>query len=184
MRNFVRKSLSRVTVAAAVVASAVVMAPTASAAACASPGQKLVNAGFESGTSGWSGANWSIHTWTGVAAPRTGSWSSFLGGTAAPTVESLRQTVTVPAGCTASTLSLWVKIDTDEGQSRAWDTLTIKAGSTTLGRVSNVDAGGYRQLTYSVGSFAGQSVTVSFTSREDIDVQTSFILDDIALTAA
>lgn len=171
--------------AAAVAATAVLAAPAAAApAACASPGEKLVNGGFESGASGWDGANWSIHTWTGTAAPRTGTWSSWLGGAAAPIVESLRQTVTIPAGCTSSTLSAWVKIDTAETLPIAYDTLTVKVGSTKLGRLSNVDAGPYRLRTFDVGAFAGQTVTVSFIAREDIDVQTSFILDDLSLTAS
>lgn len=179
-KSLVRKAIAAVAVAAA----ATVASPaTATAAGCASPGQKMVNGGFESGAAGWDGANWSIHTWTGAAAPRTGSWSSWLGGAAAPFVESLRQTVTIPAGCTGSTLSLWLKITTDETLPVAYDTLTVRAGSTTLGRFSNVDKGDYRLRTFDVGAFAGQTVTLSFISREDIDVQTSFILDDLSLTA-
>lgn len=180
----VRKLLLRGVITAAVAATALAVPATAAPAACASPGQKLVNGGFESGSSGWDGATWSIHTWTGKAAPRTGSWSSWLGGTAAPTVESVRQTVTIPAGCTGSTLSAWVKITTAEPLPIAYDTLTIKVGTTTVGRLSNVDKGAYRLVSFGVGAFAGQTVAVSFTSREDIDVQTSFILDDVALTAS
>lgn len=168
-------------------ASAVLASPAAaqaeiSPAACANPGQVLVNPGFESGPAGWDGANWSIHTWTGKAAPRTGSWSAWLGGTAAPTVESLRQTVTIPAGCTNSTLSVYLKVDTAETLPIAYDTLTVKVGSTAVGRFSNVDEGDYRLRSFNVGAFAGQTVTINFVSREDIDVQTSFILDDVALT--
>ncbi|MBB5801454.1 hypothetical protein F4560_001222 [Saccharothrix ecbatanensis] len=167
--------------AAALVSPAVAQAEI-SPAACANPGQVLVNPGFESGQTGWDGANWSIHTWTGTAAPRSGSRSAWLGGTAAPTVESLRQTVTIPAGCVNSTLSVHVKIDTAETLPVAYDTLTVRVGTTTVGRFSNVDKGDYRLRSFNVGAFAGQTVTVSFISREDWDVQTSFILDDLALT--
>ncbi|WP_447007358.1 hypothetical protein ACRAKI_13195 [Saccharothrix isguenensis] len=184
-----RSSARRVALAwAALAAASAVLAPPAvaqaemSPAACANPGQVLVNPGFESGPAGWDGANWSIHTWTGKAAPHSGSWSAWLGGAAAPSVESLRQTVTIPAGCTNSTLSVMLKINTAETLPVAYDTLTVRVGTTTVGRFSNVDKGDYRLRSFDVGAFAGQTVTINFISREDFDVQTSFILDDVALT--
>jgi len=36
---------------------------------------------------------------------------------------------------------------------------------------------------FDVGAFAGQTVTVRFTGTEDSSLQTSFVIDDTALTA-
>ena len=57
------------------------------------------------------------------------------------------------------------------------------AGSTTLASFSNLNkASGYAQKTYNLGSFIGQTVTIKFTGVEDSSLQTSFVVDDTALT--
>ncbi|UVS78825.1 S8 family peptidase [Actinokineospora sp. UTMC 2448] len=150
---------------------------------CASPGQKLVNPGFESGTTGWSNATWTIYSWTGTGAPRSGTRSSWISGYGYTETETLQQTVTIPAGCTESTLSLYLKIVSSESGSTVYDTFTVKIGSTTLATYSNVDESGYTLRSFDVGAYAGQTVTISFTGSEDWSLQTSFVLDDLALTA-
>ena len=42
-------------------------------------------------------------------------------------------------------------------------------------------ASGYPQHSYSLGSFAGQTVTLKFTGTEDASLQTSFVVDDTAV---
>ncbi|MFI7672136.1 S8 family peptidase [Actinophytocola sp. NPDC049390] len=151
---------------------------------CSSPGQKLTNGGFESGSTGWSNATWTIYRWTGVGAPRTGSYSSWISGYGSTNTETLTRTVAIPAGCTNSVLSLYLKIDTDEYEGAAFDFFTIAAGAKTLARYSNLDASsGYVLRQFDVGAFAGQTVTISFTGDEDWSLQTSFVLDDVSLIA-
>jgi hypothetical protein len=59
----------------------------------------------------------------------------------------------------------------------------VKVGSTTVATFSNLNAAtGYVQHSYDVSSLAGQTVTVSFSGAEDSSLQTSFVLDDTALT--
>ena len=41
---------------------------------------------------------------------------------------------------------------------------------------------GYTLFTVNAGAFAGQTVTVKFSGTEDSSLQTSFVLDDTALT--
>lgn len=66
-----------------------------------------------------------------------------------------------------------------------YDTFTVKLGTKTLATYSNADASGsYVQKTFDVGSFAGQTVTLGFTSNEDAYLQTSFVLDDVTLDAS
>ena len=62
---------------------------------------------------------------------------------------------------------------------------TLRAGSTTLATFSNLDAGtGYTQHTYDLSSYAGSTVTLTFTGTEGSKLQTSFVLDDTALNVS
>jgi hypothetical protein len=93
------------------------------------------------------------------------------------------QSVTIPAGCRA-TLTFYLHIDTSETTtSTAYDKLTVTAGSTTLATYSNLNANsGYAQKTFDLSSLAGQTVTLKFNGVEDSSLQTSFVVDDTALT--
>ena len=67
----------------------------------------------------------------------------------------------------------------------AYDKLTVKIGSTTLATYSNANAAsGYVNRTFDVSSYAGQTVTLSFSGTEDSSLQTSFVLDDVAVNAS
>jgi hypothetical protein len=66
-----------------------------------------------------------------------------------------------------------------------YDKLTVKVGSTTLATYSNLNkAAGYSQKSLNLSAYAGQTVTISFTGTEDSSLQTSFVIDDTALTAS
>jgi subtilisin family serine protease len=151
---------------------------------CASPGQKLVNPGFESGETGWANATYTIGPWSGDNAARTGSYSAWLSGYSEARTETLDQTVSIPAGCVSSRLTLYLKIHTGEYGSTPYDTFTIRIGSTVIATYSNADASGYTQRSFNVGAYAGQTVKISFTGAEDSSLPTSFVLDDLALTAS
>jgi Zn-dependent metalloprotease len=153
--------------------------------ACSAPGQKFVNPGFESGATGWTQSSGVIGVNTGDGAPRTGSYSAWLNGYGTTRTDTLSQSVTIPAGCTASTLSFYLKITSSESTTTVqYDKLTVKAGTTTLATFSNLNKGtGYVLRSYNVGSFAGQTVTVNWTGVEDSSLKTSFVVDDTSLTA-
>ena len=58
-------------------------------------------------------------------------------------------------------------------------------GSTTLATYSNLNkATGYSQKTFNLSALAGQTVTISFSGTEDSSLQTSFVVDDTALTVS
>ncbi|KOV81029.1 zinc metalloprotease [Nocardia sp. NRRL S-836] len=146
-------------------------------------GQKLANPGFESGSASWTATSGVIgqHGSNGEPA-RSGTWSSWLNGYGSSHTDSLTQSVTIPAGCKA-TLTFYLHIDTSETGSTVYDKLAVTAGSTTLGTFSNVDAAsGYVLKTFDVSSFAGQTLTVKFNGTEDASQQTSFVIDDTAVT--
>lgn len=78
-------------------------------------------------------------------------------------------------------LSFWLYISTQETGSTAYDTLTVKAGSSVLATYSNANhSSGYVQKTLTVT--ATGSVTITFTGKEDSSLATSFLIDDTALT--
>jgi hypothetical protein len=152
---------------------------------CASPGQKLGNPGFETGTAApWSASAGVIDSSTSQAA-HAGSWKAWMNGYGSTHTDTLSQSVTIPAGCSA-TLSFWLHIDSAETTtSVAYDKLTVKVGATTLATYSNLNkAAGYALRSFNVSSFAGQTVSVSFTGAEDSSLQTSFVIDDTALTVS
>lgn len=158
---------------------------TGGGGSCPAPGQKLGNPGFETGTAApWSATSGVVDSSAGQAA-RSGSWKAWLNGYGTTRTDTLSQSVTIPAGCTA-TLSFWLHIDSAETTTSVqYDKLTVKVGSTTLATYSNLDkAAGYTQRSFNVSSFAGQTVTVTFTGTEDSSLQTSFVVDDTALAVS
>jgi len=150
---------------------------------CPSPGQKLANPGFESGATGWTATSGVIGQNGPNEPAHTGTWDSWLDGYGQTHTDTVTQSVTIPAGCHAS-LSFWLHIDTAETTATTQaDKLTVKAGTTTLATFSNLDKNtGYAQKTFDVSSLAGQTVTVSFSGTENSSRQTSFVIDDTALT--
>ncbi len=153
---------------------------------CAS-GQKLGNPGFESGNTVWSASSGVIGQNGSSGEPaHSGTWDAWLDGYGRTHTDTVSQSVTIPAGCTNSTLSFYLHVDTAETtRTTAYDKLTVKIGTTTLATYSNLNAAtGYTLSSFNVGSYAGQTVSVSFSGSEDSSLQTSFVLDDTALTAA
>ena len=45
-------------------------------------------------------------------------------------------------------------------------------------------AAGYTQRTSNLAAFAGQTVTLKFTGTEDSSLQTSFVVDDVAINVS
>ncbi|MFJ5228341.1 M1 family aminopeptidase [Kitasatospora sp. NPDC088391] len=165
------------------VAAGIATAPAAQAATAAcTPAQVVANGGFESGTSPWTASSGVITNGSGQSA-HGGTYYARLDGHGTTHTDTLSQTLTLPAGCSSASLSFWLHIDTAETtRSTAYDKLTAKIGGTTLATYSNLNAAtGYVKKTFDVSAFAGQTVTLAFTGVEDSSLQTSFVLDDLAL---
>ncbi|KUN69639.1 peptidase M4 [Streptomyces griseorubiginosus] len=147
--------------------------------------QLLGNQGFESGNTTWTASSGVITNASGEAA-RTGSYKAWLDGYGSTHTDTLSQSVTVPSGCTGTTFTFYLHIDTAETTtSTQYDKLTVTAGSTTLATYSNLNAAsGYVQKSFSLAAFAGQTVTLKFTGVEDSSLQTSFVIDDTAVTTS
>ena len=152
---------------------------------CSSPGQKLGNPGFETGTAApWTASTGVIDNSASEPA-HSGSWKAWLNGYGSAHTDTLSQSVTIPSGCSA-TFSFYLHIDTAETTTTsAYDKLTVQVGSTTLATYSNLNAAsGYALKSFNLSSYAGQTVTLKFTGTEDSSLQTSFVVDDTALNAS
>jgi hypothetical protein len=152
--------------------------------------QLLGNPGFENGTST---APWTLTAGvinnSSSEPPHSGSWDAWLDGYGRTHTDTATQTVTIPSTITTATLSFWLHIDTAETTTTtAFDTLQVQVLNSsntvlaTLGTFSNLNhAAGYQQHSFDVSSFKGQTVKIRFTGREDSSLQTSFVIDDVAL---
>ena len=149
--------------------------------------QLLGNPGFETGSAApWTSTAGVINPNGAGETSHSGTWYAWLDGYGTTHTDTLAQTVTIPAGCTNTKFSFWLHIDTAETTTTtAFDKLTITANGTTIATFSNLNhATGYQQHTYSLGSYAGQTVTLKFTGTEDSSLQTSFVVDDTAVNTS
>ncbi|MDX2542086.1 putative Ig domain-containing protein [Streptomyces sp. WI04-05B] len=146
--------------------------------------QLLGNPGFESGNTTWTASTSVISNSTSEAA-HAGSYYAWLDGYGSAHTDTLSQSVTVPSGCKA-TFTFYLHVDTKEtSTSTAYDKLTVTAGSTTLATYSNLNAAsGYVQKSIDLSSYAGSTVALKFSGVEDSSLQTSFVLDDTAVTTS
>jgi subtilase family serine protease len=147
--------------------------------------QSLGNPGFESGTTPWTASTGVVSTAQGSSAPHSGTHFAWLDGYGSTHTDTLSQSISIPSACSTATLSFYLSINTAETTtSAAYDKLTVKAGATTLATYSNLNKGGYAQKSFDLSSMAGQSVTLTFTGTEDTTLQTSFLIDDTALSVS
>ena len=72
-----------------------------------------------------------------------------------------------------------------------YDTLTVQVLNSsgtvlaTLATYSNLDHNtGYAQHSFNLAAYAGQTITLKFIGTEDYTKQTSFVIDDTALTVS
>jgi aminopeptidase S len=149
----------------------------------------LQNPGFESGAVDWTGTTGVITNSTSRPA-HGGSYKAWLQGNGRTTTENLGQAVAIPSTATAAALSLWIRIDTAETTtSTVYDTVKVQivdgSTATTLATYSNLNKNSsYVQKTLNVLAYKGKTVTVRFLGQEDSSLQTSFVIDDVAVTTS
>jgi len=148
----------------------------------------ILNGGFESGATSWTGTTAAIGTFTGQPA-YAGTKNAWLGGNGKTTTEYLYQSVTIPSTATSAVLSFYLHIDTAETTTSAvYDKLVVSLQNTsgttlkTLATYSNLNkAAGYALKTFDLSAYKGQTVRVYFKATEDSSLQSSFVLDNISL---
>ena len=153
--------------------------------------QVMLNGGFESSAPmAWQGDTGVIQPAPGTSAPGVvphgGTNMAYLGGYGAVASDQIYQDLYVPATATTATVTFYLKTLTDETGTKATDTFTVSALSTsnvvlgTLLTKSNLDAADYTAYSVSLLPYKGQVVRLSFKSQEDAQLATSFVLDDVS----
>ncbi len=149
----------------------------------------VTNGGFETSASPWtvsSGVYCTNSTCSGETA-HGGTGFLWLDGYGTTHTDTASQSITIPAGKTSATLTFYLHVDTAETTTTAaYDKLTVGVTSgsttTTLATYSNLNAAtGYVLKTINLNAYIGKTVTLKFTGSEDSSLQTSFVLDDVAV---
>jgi hypothetical protein len=155
--------------------------------------QLIQNGGFSNGSlTPWTASSGVLaSTSEGVPSyPTSDKYLAWLDGYGEAHTDTLQQSVTIPAGCTAGTLSFWLYINSDDPTGKAYDTFTTQVVNSsgtvlaTLGTLSNQNEGsGYVEHSYSLGNYAGQTITIKYTGKETLGsgYDTNFFEDDNAL---
>jgi hypothetical protein len=135
----------------------------------ATPSNVVLNPGFETGDfTDWTQCgtvNAVIST-----VEHSGSYSARLGTTAKPEINgdaAICQSVTVPAG---GQLTFWIKPATDDSISYAWQTAQLLNSSGTVLETfykTATTSSAWEEETYSLSSYAGQTVTLKFDTHGD-----------------
>ena len=152
--------------------------------------QLIVNGGFESGTASWTASSGVITSDVAEAA-HGGTWKAWLDGYGAAHTDSIYQQLAIASTAASASLSFWLRVDSSETTTTtAYDTLKVQVRSSTgavlatLATYSNLNKGTtFLQKTFDLSAYKGQTVRVYFEGVEDATVQTSFIIDDVSLTA-
>ena len=152
--------------------------------------ERIVNGGFESGSSSWTASSGVITNSSSFPA-YAGSYKAWLNGYGASHTDYVYQTISIsiPSTATSATLSFYLDIATDETTTtQAYDTLKVQVrnGSnsvlSTLATYSNLNAaGGYSQKSFNLLSYKGQTIRVYFLGTEGSQVATSFVVDNVSV---
>ena len=149
--------------------------------------ERVVNGGFESGTSPWAGNTGVIGNYSGQTAFE-GTRFAWLGGNGYTATENLYQTVTIPSTATSANFSFALHIDTAETGSTVYDKMVVTVKNTsgttlgTLATYTNVNkAAGYQMRNFNLLAYKGQTIRLHFNMTEDSSLQTSFVVDKVSL---
>ncbi|HWT15641.1 MAG TPA: Ig-like domain-containing protein [Patescibacteria group bacterium] len=150
--------------------------------------ERIVNGGFESGSSSWTATSGVITNDASFAA-YAGSYKAWLNGYGATHTDSVYQTISIPSTATSATLTFYLDVATDETTTtQAYDTLKVQVRNTsnsvltTLATYSNLNAaGGYSQKSFNLLAYKGQTLRVYFLGVEGSQVATSFVIDNVSV---
>jgi len=167
-------------------------ATTTVTVASASSEELVTNGGFESGVSGWalSGDFYADSRFNNTHSGSGYAYLSHNNGTPGNNLNgNMYQTITIPSDATSASLRYWVSITTQESGATSYDILSAwiqnSSGSflELINTASNVDAGAYRQITFDLAAYRGQSIRLYFLATTDSSLPTVFRIDDVSIQA-
>ncbi|MES2128410.1 MAG: CehA/McbA family metallohydrolase [Pseudomonadota bacterium] len=152
--------------------------------------QLITNGGFESGASSWTATSGVITNDSSQPA-HAGSYKAWLDGYGAAHTDSVYQQIVIPSTANTVSLSFWLKVVSDETTTtQAYDTLKVQVRSSsgavlaTLATYSNLNKGStFLQKSFDLSAYKGQTVRIYFEGVEGSTVATSFVVDDVSVTA-
>ena len=150
--------------------------------------ERIVNGGFESGSSSWTASSGVITNSSSFPA-YAGSYKAWLNGYGASHTDYVYQTISIPSAATSATLTFYLDVATDETTTtQAYDTLKVQVRNSsnsvlsTLATYSNLNAaGGYSQKSFNLLAYKGQTIRVYFLGTEGSQVATSFVVDNVSV---
>jgi hypothetical protein len=154
----------------------------------------IQNPGFESGDAFWtqtSSGGYALIAPGGGIPAHSGSYYALLGGYDLA-IDTLEQSVTIPANVISANLEFWYKISTQETSCYGCDVLAVELYRSSssypseLKTLSNNDAtgGGWvKSSALDLSAYQGQTVRLRFSVSTNSTKNTSFLIDDLRLSA-
>jgi hypothetical protein len=148
----------------------------------------LLNPGFESGAANWTQSSSLISSWTVVPA-HSGTYYAWLGGVFSG-MDTLEQSVTIPANASSASLDFWYLIATEETTTTtAYDILKVelysvagaKLATLTLSNLSSTGGAWVKSPPLNLLAHKGQTLRLRFTATTDSTKNTNFFIDDVSL---
>jgi hypothetical protein len=182
-------------VLAVLAAAAAAPAPVASFTGAAAPlacSEAVLDGGFEAGqvTTFWTQSSTNFGTpicsaglcgdGGGTAAPRTGTWWTWLGGSELPRVSSVQQNVTLPPGIARLRFHLWIGARSGNGT----DVMRVRLDGVPVFTATEAAPGygAYTLVDLDVSGFAtGGSHALRFESTSSGPEISTFNVDDVSL---
>jgi Putative Ig domain/PLD-like domain len=156
--------------------------------------QLLVNGGFETGSiSPWTASSGVLAGSTSAHPAQAGDYLAWIDGYSEAHVDTLAQTVTIPANCVSANLTYWVEVNSTvtNATKQAENNLvleilnssgTVEQSTTVATAANNGDS--YVEYSASLAAYIGQTITIKFIGTEISGGNTQFLEDSNALNVS
>jgi hypothetical protein len=156
--------------------------------------QLLVNGGFETGSiSPWVASSGVLASSDSEHPAQAGNYLAWIDGYSKAHVDTLAQTVTIPANCVTAELTYWVEVNstvtntTEQAENNLVLQVLNSSGtveqSTTVATAAN-NSSSYSEYSLNLASYIGQTITIKFTGTEVSGGNTQFLEDTNALNVS
>jgi kumamolisin len=143
-------------------------------------GQLLLNPGFESGTADWSDPNGDITDYSAYS--YQGNYFAWIDGySSAYSDPGVTQTVSIPAGCTA-TLSYYLFVGSNETSVKDYFYASVNGTHVQTFNNETNTGGGYVKESVNISQYAGGTAKINFSGVQNGNQVTNFFVDNTAVT--
>lgn len=156
--------------------------------------QLLVNGGFETGSiSPWTASSGVLASSTSEHPAQAGNYLAWIDGYDEAHVDTLAQTVTIPANCVSAELTYWVEVNstvtntTEQAENNLVLEILNSSGTveqtTTVATAAN-NGTSYVEHSANLATYVGQTITIKFIGTEVSGGNTQFLEDSNALNVS